>query len=1129
MTDDRAALSRLIMDALGNEPGQKAWGLAREINADKKLVNSVLFQELKGHVRQDREYRWYPIEVAAAEATETSEEAAPKAHSRIGKIASYYLDILAHDDSYDASVFAESRYQADYLELPSFPPRSIDELPPDETASIRTEINRIATQKKAGAGRKAPAIGYPVFAQYLKSKKGWEGFLLKPLFIFDVDEDDPAALQIQDINFPIVNRDVLSTLTGVRGGALMDELLALSHDLGMTDPQEMPEIDELFLRLQQIRPEWPWKESLDPDSTIADWPISAVKEQGLYNRTILLQIERSPYTKGLEVELQAFRRMSDEDIASTALSRAVGLTSNSSTVSPDNQPLLEVVPINTEQRHAVESAMQRPLTVITGPPGTGKSQVVTEIVVNAVWRNQRVLVASKNNKAVDVVEYRVNSFSTQPGIFRLGAKELNQRLADYLSTVLSANVDEEDRRALSTLQEQYQQQLTQLAEIADQRETLVNTRNSVDRLSREVETIRENLGEGLFARSVDADLETIAAYLNHALSAVQRLRKEHQPFLTRLFWGMVLDTRLNEARATVKALQPVLSYVVKDEQLPEVDEATAGVLHDRLTKLRSRVDEIKAAQEYHATVQTLLVLPSLETVTKREFEMQTKLQRIAAKLWSAWLQLLPERIDGQARSVLSQYSSVLKMLAGQGANDAGMGKLYGQFYDLSEKASPFLSAWAVTSLSAKGRIPFRDGVFDLVVIDEASQCDIASALPLLYRAKRAVIIGDPNQLRHISAVSEKLDRQLIMKHDLLEQPQLAYSVNSLYDLAAGAAGEGGVIALRDHHRSHGHIIQFSNERFYGGKLRVATKYELLKRVADNQPAVRWEHVRGRTVRPEAGSANNRDEAKRVVDEIMGILNTVGFDGTIGVVTPFRGQANLINVLLNEQEVSSSRVSGSELLVDTVHKFQGDERDVIIFSPVVSTDAPDSALRFLELNKHLFNVAITRARSTLIVVGDQLLADKLPETHVLRQFSEYVNNLDGQEAFAAEVAAVAPDAAEYPPVSRPELVSDWERTFYVSLRNAGVKPIPQYPVDQYLLDFAVITGNRKLAIEIDGERFHRDWDGELVVRDRLRNLRLIELGWEVMRFWVYEIRDHEAESVDRVREWLESNRGSELTE
>ena len=112
-----------------------------------------------------------------------------------------------------------------------------------------------------------------------------------------------------------------------------------------------------------------------------------------------------------------------------------------------------------------------------------------------------------------------------------------------------------------------------------------------------------------------------------------------------------------------------------------------------MSKLRLRINDIRKARDYHASVKALRELPSLESVTTREYHLQQGLQQTAAQLWSAWLQLLPERIHGEARSVLSQFASVLKMLAGLGANDAGNGQLFAQFYELSEKASPFLSAW----------------------------------------------------------------------------------------------------------------------------------------------------------------------------------------------------------------------------------------------------------------------------------------------------------------------------------------------------------------------------------------------------------------------------------------------------
>ena len=81
-------------------------------------------------------------------------------------------------------------------------------------------------------------------------------------------------------------------------------------------------------------------------------------------------------------------------------------------------------------------------------------------------------------------------------------------------------------------------------------------------------------------------------------------------------------------------------------------------------------------------------------------------------------------------------------------------------------------------------------------------------------------------------------------------------------------------------------------------------------------------------------------------------------------------------------------------------------------------------------------------------------------------------------------------------------------------------MPQYAVEHYALDLAVFAEDRRLDVEVDGERYHRSWNGELALRDQLRNRRLIELGWDVMRFWVYQVRDDLDSCVKRVVEWQE---------
>ena len=107
-----------------------------------------------------------------------------------------------------------------------------------------------------------------------------------------------------------------------------------------------------------------------------------------------------------------------------------------------------------------------------------------------------------------------------------------------------------------------------------------------------------------------------------------------------------------------------------------------------------------------------------------------------AELWRRWLRLWPSRWEPEQRKLLGEYVSLLQMIVSGDRYDEGAGRsVFRRYYSLFPKVTRLLPCWAVTSLSARGRLPFEPAFFDLVVIDEASQCDIASALPLLFRAQ----------------------------------------------------------------------------------------------------------------------------------------------------------------------------------------------------------------------------------------------------------------------------------------------------------------------------------------------------------------------------------------------------------
>lgn len=1105
-----------ILDVLRGSPGLKAKEIARQLGMEKKDVNSLLYSKLKSQLTQDKEYRWWP-KGSQPRSSDAEPDEPEKLNTPLARLSRYYLDCLSHDSETGVSVFASSKFDLDYVPLEECPLVADGGDSVFELEAAKKLLNKVRKDKS----RLVIYLGFPVRLRHMRSRSGWEGFMVEPVFLFPYVADSSNRWSTPELSddMPIFNFAVLKSLRTLGSGNLMDEAIQLADELGLSNPEgDLPDLDEICPRLRAARPEWDWREDPDPYAVVTEPPLDQVNEQGIYNRAILLAGERSPFTQGLETELANLGKITDEKIRGTALSSWLSGSVAGGVVAED-QPLLEVLPLNTEQRQAVQQALTNQLTVITGPPGTGKSQVVTSLLVNAAWQGQSVLFASKNNRAVDVVEERINSLGPRPILLRMGANEYQTRLSQYLVSILAATTTPEDQSNFDYHLEVHERLRLGVDEIDQRMRQFVELRNSVDKSEQSVEKARQEFGEVTFASLGDFDESPHQSSLNLFANAIRQANKAEQDFLTKLFWIFAKSSRYERLLRESKQLNFLASSVGLHVPSRSPDDVTYSEWQRFHQNLLHKLSIAKTVRSYFDNLTKLNDAASLEDLTRSRMEIIEQLADNSEMLWQFWLRLQPSRMTSDERRTLSEYSSILQMIVSSQEDNSKLGSdVWKKYHQLFPKVAKTLSCWAVTSLSAR-RIPFEAGFFDLVVVDEASQCDIASALPLLYRAKRAVIIGDPQQLRHISAVPIRQDRQLLAKHDLVDQhSRWAYSVNSLFDFSRSICRSEDIVSLRDHHRSHADIIGFSNDHFYEGRLRIATRYDRLKRPEGSEPAVRWINARGRVVRPPAGGAVNDAEARSIVEQIRQLTLARGYRGSIGVVSPFRAQANRIRDLLNQSDELTSVLTTTDLLVDTVHRFQGDERDLILFSPVVSEGVSDGALGFLRNNRNLFNVAITRARAALIVVGDKSAAMSSGVDY-LAKFASYIDEARQQEVSDLEELKqrLGP---EYPPVARPDRVSDWERHLYRVLYQAGVRPIPQYDVEQYTLDFAVVIEEKRLNIEVDGERYHRNWDGELCRRDQLRNQRLFELGWDVMRFWVYQIRDDLDACVARVKNWMQ---------
>ena len=364
--------------------------------------------------------------------------------------------------------------------------------------------------------------------------------------------------------------------------------------------------------------------------------------------------------------------------------------------------------------------------------------------------------------------------------------------------------------------------------------------------------------------------------------------------------------------------------------------------------------------------------------------IQAKIEGIEAELRKGsfedakarWLERL--RNDDEAIRAVDGLEKSLRQYRGQ---------IVESYHDTFRTVLRAVPIW-ITTAQASQAIPLESELFDIVVIDEASQCTLTNLLPLMYRGRTLAVIGDDNQLPAIPTIQEPEELALARKYEIEEHLALVgHATNDVYSTATESLPRrrADVVMLEEHFRSNPQIIGFSNRYIYLQRL------ELKK---DPSWGERLPVGSGVHTRPVAGVARrgsngrswvNEPEAEAVLELIQQLREGDARSLSLGVVTPFRAQKEMLWERLDVLRLAS------EVLVDTAYGFQGDERDVIIFSPVVAKGITASASRWVETPPNLINVATTRAREVLFVVADFDYC--LRQEGILRKLALYCRDIE----------------------------------------------------------------------------------------------------------------------------------------
>jgi len=491
----------------------------------------------------------------------------------------------------------------------------------------------------------------------------------------------------------------------------------------------------------------------------------------------------------------------------------------------------------------------------------------------------------------------------------------------------------------------------------------------------------------------------------------------------------------------------------------------------------------------------VLANPSSESELRAKLDATRKrigitVGRLSAEL--AWRHCLTQLTPFQGQS-LRAWELVVKKIG------KGTGKYANQRRREARKhledCRPAIPAWVMPIYRVAETIEMRPDIFDVVIVDEASQSGL-EALFLQYIARCLIVVGDEQQ---ISPENIGLNREEVsqLRHNLIDDLPFSgvYTVdNSFFDQAYIRYGT--PIRLREHFRCMPEIIQFSNNLCYSDAPLVPLKQCGAGRIT---PAVKTTFVPGGYQKGVSPRITNPVEAQAIVQAIAECCGSSEYEGkTMGVISLLgRDQARVIQAELIGK-ISAAEIEKRMLICGDAYAFQGDERDVIFLSMVSALGDHQIGVLTSDSAKKRFNVAASRAKEQMWLFHSIPLEELNPKCYRHRLLQYCLHPRVGPSPVGESDIESLQRAAQSQTRFRedpPQPFESWfEVDVFLKVCERGYRVIPQFRIGSYRVDMVVEGMSGRLAVECDGDEWH---GAERYGEDMLRQRQLERAGYP---FW-----------------------------